>query len=358
MKVSLVKAGDLPSEEVAHWAALQASNPALVSPYFCPHFTLAVAKVRSDVFVGIIENKGEITGFFPFQLHGRGVGKPVGWPLSDYHGVVTAPGVTCDALSLIRACGLSVFDFDHLLASQEGFAPYHLDTEGSPYLDLSQGYDHYVEARGRDGTKVVNSRMASKWRKMEREFGEFRFEARSIDDQAMDTLRAWKSAQYRRTNAPDIFAYSWPVRLLEDVLRCEEADFGGLLSTLHAGDQLVAVHLGLHSKSIWHYWFPAYGVEFSKYSPGYYLILQMAQTANDMGLTTIDLGKGSLDYKQRLASGSVTVASGYVAKASVAAAQRRLWRASTAFVEALPFEPLSQWPKKAIRRLNAINRKP
>ena len=60
----------------------------------------------------------------------------------------------------------------------------------------------------------------------------------------------------------------------------------------------------------------------------------------------------------RLASGAVPVASGYVARPSVAAAQRRLWRTSAAFIEALPFEPLSQWPKKAVRRLQAISRRP
>lgn len=358
MKVRVIKARDLPREEIALWNEFQAGNPELASPYFCPHFTLAVAKVRDDVSVAILEDKSDVVGFFPFQRRGRGVGKPVGWPLSDYQGVISPPGVSCDAHRLIDGCGLSVFDFDHLLVTQDGFLPFHEATEGSPYLDLSNGYDHYIESRAQDGTKVVNSRMASKWRKMEREFGELRFEARSADAEAMKTLLAWKSAQYHRTSAPDLFAYSWPVQLLEDLLRCEEPGFGGLLSTLHAGDQLVAVHLGLRSKAVWHYWFPTYGVEFGKYSPGYYLILQMAQSANALGLTTIDLGKGSMDYKLRLASGSVTVASGYVARASIAAAKRRLWRASTAFIEALPYEPLSQWPKKAVRRLQALSRRP
>ena len=358
MKVRVIEACDLPREEIAHWAALQHADPALASPYFSPHFALAVAQVRENVFVGLIENGSETVGFFPFQRHGQGVGKPVGWPLSDYHGVVAGPGTSCEALPLIRACGLSVFDFDHLLASQQGFAPFHLSVEGSPYLDLSQGYDRYIEARSRDGTKVVNARMASKWRKMEREFGTLHFQAHVPDGEAMDKLRAWKSAQYRRTKALDLFAFSWPVRLLERLQYCQEADFGGMLSTLHAGDTLVAVHLGLRSKSVWHYWFPAYHVDFGKYSPGYYLILQMAQTANDLGLTTIDLGKGSLDYKQRLASGTVDVASGYVGRPSMAAMQRRLWRASTALVEALPYEPLAKWPKKVVRRLRAMNRRP
>ena len=89
-------------------------------------------------------------------------------------------------------------------------------------------------------------------RKLEREAGELRFVADSDDIGAFRSLRAWKSAQYRRTGQFDIFAWSW--------------DCGG--------DTLA-------------HWFPAYDVEFGRYSAGLIMHLRMAEFTSATGVRVI-----------------------------------------------------------------------
>ncbi len=103
-----------------------------------------------------------------------------------------------------------------------------------------------------------------------------------------------------------------------------------MLSLLYAGDQLVAGHLGMRSKRIWHYWFPAYDRRYAKYSPGLLLLLKMAQAAEDLGLEAIDIGTGLSLYKRRLMNASTAVAEGSVERPScvkaLRGARRRLGR--------------------------------
>src|SRR5687768_10603830 len=121
MKVSVINIKELDEALIKRWSQLQGADPALASPYFCPSFTQAVASVRNDVFVAVMENGGRIKCFFPFQQGRFGFGRPVGGALSDFQGVIAEAGTQWTAEALIRGSGLSVWDFDHLLASQAPF---------------------------------------------------------------------------------------------------------------------------------------------------------------------------------------------------------------------------------------------
>ena len=133
----------LTPEHLAAWADIQRADAALDSPYFRPEFTQAVAAVRGDVEVGVLEEGGEPVGFFPFQRGRRNVARPVGGMMSDFHGVVVRQGVAWDPRQLLRGCGLSAWHFDHLIAAQEPFRPHHWSVAPSPYIDLSQGWEGY-----------------------------------------------------------------------------------------------------------------------------------------------------------------------------------------------------------------------
>src|SRR5262249_41662123 len=135
---------ELAFSDVNRWRAIQRENPELASPYFCPEFTQAVAAVRDDVFVGILEKEGEVVGYFPHQRRRFGMGYPVGGRLSDFHGVIAPPGLEWNAAAFLRSCNLVSWQFHHLLASQTPFAPYHAATGESYYLDLSEGFDAYA----------------------------------------------------------------------------------------------------------------------------------------------------------------------------------------------------------------------
>lgn len=55
------------------------------------------------------------------------------------------PGVTWDPQELLRACGLSVFEFDHLVEEQKPFGRYVTGTFASPVIDLKVGEGNYAE---------------------------------------------------------------------------------------------------------------------------------------------------------------------------------------------------------------------
>lgn len=86
--------------------------------------------------------------------------------------------------------------------------------------------------------------------------------------------------------------------------------FAGILSTLHAGDRLIAAELGLRSRRVWHGWIPAYAHDLATYSPGHVLFLHMLRTSGSLGVTQIDLGKGMYLYKRRLMTDTIAIAEG------------------------------------------------
>src|SRR5438045_3016506 len=94
--VTLVRGNQLGPDLVKAWRALQDSNADLYSPCFAPEFTQAVARVRHDVEVAVIEGeKGEIEAIFPFQRKYRTRAIPVGGIVSDYQGLICRADFVC-----------------------------------------------------------------------------------------------------------------------------------------------------------------------------------------------------------------------------------------------------------------------
>ncbi len=310
---------------VARWRALQASNPELASPCFAPEFTQAVAAVRHDVEVGIVEENGEVAAIFPFQRKSGGRGIPAGGIVSDYQGLVCRPGFSCDPRELLKGCGLVSWDFDRLIATQESFKPFHKLCEPSALIDLWQGYEAYVAERRAAGSEQIKKCM-NLMRRLELEIGPIRFVPHSKDSGALHQVLSWKSQQYHKTGWRDLFALKWGRALVEQIHAVQSETFAGMLSLLYAGKELLAGHLGMRSRTVWHYWFPAYNPQFAKYSPGLLLLLRMAEHAPRIGLRTIDLGTGLTLYKQRLMNASISVAEGSIERPSWISLIRRVRR--------------------------------
>lgn len=318
MRVDVVHPGELTATEVGRWRAFQAASAHLQSPFLSPEFTRAVGRFRPRTRVGVLTDGGEIVGFFPFEHAALGRGLPVAPGLSDAQGLVHARDLAWDAREMVRACGLSVWEFDHLVAGQRMFDAHRTTMVPSPVIDLSDGFETYHhEVRSRSSRVRDLPRRA---RRLERERGPVRFVLEATDSAALDTVLDWKSSQYQRTGRSDRFARSWIRGLVHALLDERRGAFRGCLSLLYAGDDLVAGHFGLRDNGVVPTWFPAYAPSMGKYSPGLLLHLDLARSAAADGVQLIDMGRGAKTYKDELKSGDVTVAEGRVARRVPAAA--------------------------------------
>jgi CelD/BcsL family acetyltransferase involved in cellulose biosynthesis len=311
MKVSVLKPGDLTDDLVARWAAIQASHTCYESPYFHPTFTQLVARVRSGVEIGLLEEAGEVVGFFPYERGPWGGARPVGGTLSDFQAVIALPEARWTSEELLRGCRLSSWQFHHLLADQSQFSEHHLARKESIYLDLVEGFEAFRAARRKAGSNKVD-KVFQNYRRVEREIGPVRFEPLVEEEAIFQWLLVNKSRQYRSTGITDLFQFSWIVQLLTDIWRQPSDDFRGVLSAMYFGDQLAAVHFGMRCRGVLHSWFPAYDRSFAKHSPGLMSTTLLAREFALLGVERIDLGKGDEPYKRHFQSGADLVAEGTV----------------------------------------------
>jgi CelD/BcsL family acetyltransferase involved in cellulose biosynthesis len=349
MKVSLIPGRELCDELVRMWIRLQQANPDLASPYFHPEFTNVIASVRDNVEVAVLESDGKVAGFFPFQReHGR-LGRPVGGIISDYHGLICAQDFRFSPSELLRHSRLIAWDFDHLPTSQMSFAPFQSSIEPSPQIDLSSGYEAYVQQRRSAGSEQIK-KICNLIRRVEREIGPLRFVADSTDAASFATVLAWKSVQYRESGKRDLFAPGWIREAVDRIFATHADGCSGVLSLLYAGDRLVAGHFGMRSRRMCHYWFPSYDQEAAKYSPGLILLLKMAEHAPTIGVPIIDLGKGMSHYKQRLMNSWSPLASGRL-ESSWRSFRRRTWRTLRSRLVTSPLGPPARAALEWLRRL-------
>ena len=307
MTFRVIDGRGLPDAEARTWAEIQAAQAEFASPYFCPEFTQAMARVRSDVRVAVMESGGEAVGFFPFHDLGDGAAEPVGGRISDYQGAIVRAGIAWSIHDLFRAAGIRSWPFRHLLACQEEFRPYHATPERSLVMDFSRGFEAYAEEIRAGGSKVIG-KVAHRAQSLQ----PLTVELDSLAAEDMEWLMGCKSEQYRRSERTDLFALSWPRKALIALHATRSERFSGTLSVLKRGGETIAAHFGMRSRTVWHYWFPCYDRRFRAYSPGLILLLEMAKAAPALGAKTIDLGAGEADYKSRLSNASVALARGTV----------------------------------------------
>ena len=151
----LIAAAELDAGLIDAWRSIQSAERVFASPYFCPEFTQAVGAVRDDVRIAVIEKQGRAAGFFPHLRTRWGTGRPVGGPLSDFHGVIARPDCEWQLDGLMRAARLSVWTFDHLVGGDRQFAPYVTGGAASPQIDLTGGYESYARERRASGSEYI-----------------------------------------------------------------------------------------------------------------------------------------------------------------------------------------------------------
>ncbi|MEI7912071.1 MAG: GNAT family N-acetyltransferase [Verrucomicrobiota bacterium] len=325
----VLKPAELQSCHLLAWRNMLANNPQLSSPFFSLEYTLAVSKVIPNVLIGVLEQAGTPVAFLPFEHNAGRIAKRL--RLCDYQGLVSMPELVSDIRWFIRQCGLRAWDFDHLLAEQAVLTEFHRNVEMSYIMDLTNGFQVYVDDRSATGTKQIKT-SNNLGRRLEREHGPLRFELHVEDPALLSQLLEWRSSKYRDLHhRPEVVA-----DILRELQMAQSPSCQGTLSVLYVNDQVAACHFGLRSSRTWHYWFPAYNPDFEKYSPGNILLVKMAEIAPKLGITTIDLGKGEQDYKKRFANRTIPVAEGCVSASSWLSLSRNVTRGAKRYLHRTP----------------------
>lgn len=337
---------------------IQAAHPALASPFLSPRFAMAVGRVRPEARVAVASDSTGIVGFLPYERRRLAFGRALAQGLSDIQAVIAPPTADIDLRALLRGCGLRVWEFDHLLAHQEGWASgavARLAHERSPALDLSAGWDAYEQAQRGVSSSLFQS-TARKRRKLERTHGPVRLVFDHPDRAALEQVLRWKSEQYRRTGRRDRFADAGTRALIHDLFDLREPTFGAPLTVLFAGDTIVAGHLGLRSATTLAWWFPVYDPEFAAFSPGLVTVLDLARAITAEGLSLFDLGKGDEPYKDRLSNTEIPLLRGSVARDRPTAAidGARRWPRERATEAVLRSPRLRSWARSALNRVGTV----
>ncbi|WP_429912836.1 GNAT family N-acetyltransferase [Glycocaulis sp.] len=351
MQVETCRAQSLGKTERDTWRSFQAADASFASPYFSLGFLDAMAAVRRDTRVLVIREAGAIKGFLPFHKGALGHARPLGGPLSDHHGFIAAPGTRFDLEAVLKAAGLKVFDFFGAIGTQTAFRDHAQLVDGSWVIDLSAGYNAWIETRSAVEPKAFRNLRARR-RKLEEETVSFKFRIQDDRPEVLEKAIEWKSRQYRRTSHFDVFSVDWTRKLIDTLVKGGLDNASGLVSSLEVNGQLAAAHVGMRSDTVLHYWFPVYDPEFSKLGPGLNLLTEIARTLSGEGLREIHLGPGEYDFKRELASWQFPLASGYVAAPSLLGAARQLADHIEDAAERLPLGALSTLPGRAFRRID------
>lgn len=301
----------LSAADLAQWRSLMAQAPqsqrAFLTPDFCAAAELAYGRPVT-LILGRERPSARLVAVLPVQARpspaGRvGVYEPVAGIMNDCFGLLALPELRVTAAQLLSASGIACIDFSHLDETQLAHGLHGEDPRvGLRTRIHGTGEAHWEALRSID--KKLVSDTERRERKLVAEHGPLQFAFQSSQPYALlEQLVALKQDQYRRTGhlqAPLFDAGH--VRLLHALLALRDVYCTGVLSSLHAGEQLVAVHFGLQSGSMLHFWFPVYVDAFSAFSPGRILYRHVIRDAHLHGVTVIDRGEGDSKAKRDFAN--------------------------------------------------------
>lgn len=310
MDVETLHPSQLSADDVALWRSLASGQAGFGNPLLGPDFTQAVGKVREDARVAVVRRDGVTLGFLPFHRRPGGLARPIGSPLSDYHGLVARPDAGLDLAQMLRAADVSVFRYTGLIDPNGVFSA-SPETDRKAYvIDLSEtSAEAYLEAvRAASPKKIKNYRRLDN--KLDREVGPVRLVAGDVSREAFNQLIDWKREQLLRTGMHDFLRADWTRELMADLFSARDSDFRGLMINLYAGDTLVGGHFGVRLGATYHPWLASTNPEHAAWSPGQIFFLRAIAAMPEQGLTRYDLGPGHDHYKRSYALQSITIGEG------------------------------------------------
>jgi len=350
MQYSVKPPAALSDAERSAWSDMRGQNPGLYSPYFHLDYVEIVAGLRDDVRIIVGTDNGRPAAFLPVQ--GKSFARPVGAPMTDYHGVICAAETVIDLPAMLSADGIGAYHYDAMPQTAGVCAP---DSLACSAIDLSAGAQAWRD--GQDGSYRRHLKsLRRRIRNSVADYGEVRAALKSTDKDVCDRLIAWKRAQYARTGKYDVLASDWTRGLLETLMTRTKENLRADMHVLYFGDRLAAIDLGLTDGKTYHSWITAYDPELRNISPGMQLLEQIIDGAGDCGYTALDLGPGLDGYKRHYADDRfLPVSAGFAAATGPAAALSKLYGAAEAAAERAPIGGLSRLPGKLRRRYGMIS---
>ncbi|MEM7207155.1 MAG: GNAT family N-acetyltransferase [Pseudomonadota bacterium] len=309
IKLILYPIVSLPDVYRAAWQDIQRTSPELQHPSLTPEYCEYIDKHTSNVQVISAQSDGEIVGILPISRLSNTVATEVGAPHTDLSGILRKPGTVFPIKQALSHFGIKSFRFEHVLAEQIEFKNSHAYKDESSIVDLEFGFDPYV-AGLKQSKPRFHGQCFRKMRKMAREVGELRFELQTDDAALRERLVLWKTDQLKRKNYTDMFSHKWVENAVKHMPDLQTPNCKGRLSVLYAGNNPVALHLGILGFNCLTSWIPAHNPKFAKYSPGLILHLELFRAAASAGIRKVDLGRGENQLKQAFRNCSVKVGIG------------------------------------------------
>ncbi|WP_421791871.1 GNAT family N-acetyltransferase [Hyphobacterium sp.] len=349
----LKKPSELSPAEREAWQEFTDHNSTLTSPYFRLEFADAMEVARTDTRVIVARRSGELLGFLPLQLGKVGYARPLGGPLGDVQGLIQPGGAQADPRDWLRASGVPLFEFQSAVGVDQKWRDYGRTQDGSWVCDLSGGFEAY-EAHRQLLSPSAFKNIRSRTRRLEKVEEGFEFCLQDERLDVFDTMIEWKRQQYHRTQVFDVFSVGWTKTLLEAILKTQTDRFRGTCSTLRIGGKIAAVHIGMASEALTHYWFPAYDPEFNRISPGLLLLIEMIKDAAERGHTGLELGPGEYRFKLELGSYQVPLWQGCMMTRSAPAVLRGVSQVLAGACEKAPLGKIGSLPRRALRKADKL----
>ena len=114
LHADVIRPDELSAAERVLWSEFAAAGPHCDSPFMSLRYVLTAGAIAPEAKIAVVRQGGETVGFLPFQRRG-GMLQPLGAPLTDYHGLITRPGVTVELAHVVKAARGQSYRFSGLL---------------------------------------------------------------------------------------------------------------------------------------------------------------------------------------------------------------------------------------------------
>jgi len=301
----LARSEDLSPEDARVWHALTLSHDHFRSPLLSPAFFHAVAKVRLDARVAIFRRNGQAIGFLAHHRRPNGMARPIGAPFSDYTALITGPNPGFTIEEALEKAGIRQLQVIGLID------PYGVFASMNGSEDTAYGFDFTQPDREVSNKRSKNIRRREQ--KLIADYGPLEFRIGDRDAATFERMLGWKRAQTHHTGISDFLAPEWIQALMHDLFALPaDNPLQGTMTSLYAGERLVACKFGVRLGDYLHSWISTYDPALRDYAPGLLFLVHARDAMTGAGIRIYDMATGSPEYKGTYCNQIHTVQNGRV----------------------------------------------